>query len=212
MRALKAGNHAGLSFPMAGQVAAQPRNELQRRQSIRSPIYGSGESQQQRGSSLKLELFASSASSLPSNPIICVYPSLPATLGNIVSSPAASKGIALWPKCVTNDQNSGFLLDAWPLELREPVVKDTPLSQTFGDRLSSRWKTVSVNRSLFLQPAGFSTQQQQRIISTLSSYAQLSLRIEVKNPQFSKHSPPNTCFLPATTYSFRVTSLGSIHP
>lgn len=102
MRALKAGDHAALSFPMAGQAAAQPRNELQQRPPIRSQIYGSRESQQRRGSSLKLELLASSASS-PSNPIICVHPSLPATLGNIVFSPAASKGIALWPKCVTND-------------------------------------------------------------------------------------------------------------
>lgn len=101
MRALKAGNHAALSFPMAGQAAAQPRNELQRR--VRSQIYGSGESQLRKGSSLKLELFASSASSLPSNLMFCVHPSLPATLGNIVSSPAASKGIALWPKCVAND-------------------------------------------------------------------------------------------------------------
>lgn len=103
MRALKAGDHAALSFPMAGQGAAQPGNELQQRPPIRSQIYGSRESQQRRGSSLKLELLASSASSPPSNPIICVHPSLPATLGNTVFSPAASKGIALWPKCVTND-------------------------------------------------------------------------------------------------------------
>lgn len=69
-----------------------------------------------------------------------------------MSSPAASEGIALWPRCVTNDQNSGFLLEAWPSELRELVVKDLPVSQPFGERLRSRWKTVNVNWSQFLQP------------------------------------------------------------
>lgn len=61
---LKAGsNRAALSLTIAGQAAAQPLNELAPAERVNqeSNLRLRRESQQRTGSSLKLELFASSA-------------------------------------------------------------------------------------------------------------------------------------------------------
>lgn len=165
-------------FPRAGQVAARPLNELQWRASVGSQTCGLGKKGSSRGKApLSWSRLLRAAVVQPCR--LCGFLIRSHTVEHGIFSSCTQRqhtGIALWPGCVTNDQNSGFLLDAWPSVLHEPVVKDVPLSRTYGDRLSSRWKTVNVNRSLFLQPAGFSTKQQQRTISALSSLAQLNLR------------------------------------
>lgn len=101
---LGAGDTLLCPFHLAGPSGGPACNgKLQQETVIRSQIYGSRESQQRREALLSWSYWLAVPLLTPSNPIICVHPSLPATLGNIAYFLRCRQGIALWPKCVTND-------------------------------------------------------------------------------------------------------------
>lgn len=84
-----------MSFPMAGQAAAQPCNELQ--QGKQSGAKSMAQEITAEEALLSWSYWLAVPLLPPSNPIICVHPSLPATLGNIIFLPLQAKELPCGP-------------------------------------------------------------------------------------------------------------------